>query len=230
MTRHRWERLTVVDESIKRMWKTTTRNGWRSRHRASSIKQRLPSSLVRSLLPHSLEPLPQAEPCSLLQTSVALHAQACYQCPGPLWVDMVLIWCKWWGPHHMEWCLEVCDHQWATCRWCLAHIWCATIGQWCLSDRVWSGRTDETQNQEALMCSTLPYTWSLEDTAPNALFGFFEMATYCLHLKTHLVEFHIIPLYLHKTILTGYLLWFHITKTSGFFLCLVYRSYFCFDA
>lgn len=54
----------------------------------------------------------------------------------------------------------------------------------------------------------------------------FEMATYCLHLKTHLVEFHVIPLYLHKTILTGYLLWFDINKTSGGFLCLVYRSYF----
>lgn len=36
---HQWGRPTAVAESTKKMWKITIRNGWRSRLRASSIKQ-----------------------------------------------------------------------------------------------------------------------------------------------------------------------------------------------
>ena len=146
MTLHLWERHTAVVGSTKRMWKTTIRNGWKSRLRAWLTKPLLHFNKERYLLLHSLLLLLQGQWSHLPPVSRVLLALG--WCLHLTWGD--LPWCRRWAPLLLGWCqwglLLEWGHLWeATCQWCLGPQWwdLLSIPWWCPPGQEWPDQTDK---------------------------------------------------------------------------------------
>lgn len=147
MILHLWERRTAAVGSTRRTWKTTTRNGWKSRPRAWLTKQRLHFNKERYLQLHSLLLLLQGPWSRLPQVSRVLLALA--WCLHPTWE--ALPWCRWWVLLLLGWCPWDLLLEWglpwvATCPWCPGLQWWDHLLAlwWCPHGLAWLGQTDKS--------------------------------------------------------------------------------------